>query len=699
MDPSKVSGARKAQELPRFVSPQLATLVQEAPRGGEWSHEIKFDGYRALARIENGASEIRSRNDKDWTDAYGVLADELAALPVRSAMLDGEVVVQSPDGTTSFEGLRHLARVTGRKAAASGGGGREGFTDRLLYYVFDLLYLDGYDLLGAPLQQRRALLKQMLDQATGSTAAYGSRDQIVGDGAAVLEQACGLGLEGVVSKKTAGRYQPGVRGPDWVKTKCRHEQEFVVGGFTDPAGTRVGFGALLLGVNDERGLRYVSRVGTGFDDGLLGRLGKRLRGLEIDEPPFATNLPAEQPGVHWVRPELVAQVSFLEWTSSGGLRHPSFKGLREDKSAREVVAEVVSRSTVGADRRSDARPSECDVSSNADVVNGVTLTHPDRVYWPESGLTKRDLVDYYDQVAPADAALRDRAARGHGALPWRVSRSLPKGVRQGNRRVDTCFFYKHPPADFAGPFQRVMITESGGPAPYLAITEAGSLTALAQMGVLEIHIWGSTAPDIEHPDMLVFDLDPDDSVPWPAWLRAPLMVRELLRAAGLESFVKTTGGKGLHVVAPVRAENGWPEVRLFCKGVAEVIASQAPDRFVATMSKAKRAGKIYVDYVRNTRGSTSIAPYSTRARDGATVAVPLRWEELSGGDRPDAYTLVTLPDRLKQLDGDPWQGYFETARAQTLPVMPATDAGLGGTRQQAHPVCIISGQDLAAGAV
>jgi bifunctional non-homologous end joining protein LigD len=310
------------------------------------------------------------------------------------------------------------------------------------------------------------------------------------------------------------------------------------------------------------------------------------------------------------------------------------------------------------------------VSGGAGTVNGVTLTHPDRVYWPRGGLTKRDLVDYYERVAPLMLPYVTGRPVAMVRCPGGLAELAPD-VRQGSRRVDACFFYKHPPDDFAGPFRRVTIIESGGPVPYITITEAGSLTALAQMGVLEIHIWGSTAPDIEHPDMLVFDLDPDDAVPWPTLADGALMVREFLRAAGLESFVKTTGGKGLHVVAPIKAAKGWEDIRLFCKGVAEAVASQAPDRFVATMSKAKRTGKIYVDYVRNTRGSTSIAPYSTRAREGATVAYPLWWEELSDRGRPEAYTLVTLSQRLQRLEVDPWQGYFDTARTQTLS-LPST---------------------------
>ena len=345
-DPAKVTGARKVARVPRFVPPELATLVKKAPRGDEWSHEVKFDGYRAIVRIENGVSEIRSRNDKDWTDAYQVLADELAKLPVQNAIVDGEVVVQSPEGKTSFEALRHVARRVGDAAPRRGGAGarenvgwREEVTGKLVYYVFDLLFLNGYDLLDVPLEERRALLRQLLGQGTGGSRIRFS-DSTPGDGPAVLAEACNLGLEGVVSKRAASRYRPGVRGAEWVKTKCRREQEFVIGGFTDPRGGREGFGALILGVNGDRGLRYVSKVGTGFDDKLLSDLGQQLRALEIDDPPFGENLPKDHTGMHWVRPKLVAQVSFMEWTSSGGIRHAVFEGLREDKPATEVFAEV-----------------------------------------------------------------------------------------------------------------------------------------------------------------------------------------------------------------------------------------------------------------------------------------------------------------------------------------------------------------------
>jgi bifunctional non-homologous end joining protein LigD len=337
LDASALSGARRVTELPRFVQPELATLVKQAPQGDDWLHEVKFDGYRALARIERGRVEMRSRNDKDWTGPYRVLVDDLAKLPVENAMLDGEVVVQLSDGTTSFEELRRVLSSNDVEDERHGAAG-----SRLAYYVFDLLYLNGFDLLDTPIEERRRLLARLL--ASGGGRIHYS-EHIPGDGPTVLAKACRMGLEGVVSKRATTRYRPGARGADWVKSKCRHEQEFVVGGYTDPGGTRVGFGALLLGVRSSGGLRYVSRVGTGFDDKLLRSLGERISALEVDSPPFTENLPTTLRGVHWVKPELVAEVTFMEWTSTGGIRHPSFIGLREDKSSAEVVAEMPTEAT------------------------------------------------------------------------------------------------------------------------------------------------------------------------------------------------------------------------------------------------------------------------------------------------------------------------------------------------------------------
>jgi bifunctional non-homologous end joining protein LigD len=332
--------------MPRFVQPELATLVGQAPQGDEWLHEVKFDGYRALARIELGKVDMRSRNDKDWTGPYRVLADQLAKLPVENAMLDGEVVVRLPDGTTSFEALRRVLGSGDTVSEGRGTPGRDATEGRLAYYVFDLLYLNGFDLLDTPIEERRALLGRLLAQAGPDDRILYS-EHIPGDGPAVLAEACGMGLEGVVSKRAATRYRPGARGTDWVKSKCRHAQEFVIGGYTDPGGARMGFGALLLGVQDDGGLRYVSKVGTGFDDKLLRSLGERLRGMEVASPPFVMHLPTALKGVHWVKPELVAEVAFMEWTSAGGIRHPSFVGLRGDKPPAEVVAETPAETPAG----------------------------------------------------------------------------------------------------------------------------------------------------------------------------------------------------------------------------------------------------------------------------------------------------------------------------------------------------------------
>ena len=301
-------------------------------------------------------------------------------------------------------------------------------------------------------------------------------------------------------------------------------------------------------------------------------------------------------------------------------------------------------------------------------LNGVTLTHPDRVFWPHDGITKRDLADYYDRVAPYMLPYVLGRPLSMVRCPGGLA-ELPDEVRKGGRKVDACFFHKHAADDFPGPFERIAITESDGPAPYLTITETGSLTALSQMGTLEIHVWGSTWPDIEHPDTLVFDLDPDPAIPWRELAGAARLVRDLLSGVGLASFVKTTGGKGLHVVAPIKPEHGWEEARVFCRGVAETAAAEAPDRLTSNMSKARRAGKIYIDYVRNNRGATTVAPYSTRAKERATVAMPLRWSELGGHIRPDTYTLRTLPNRLRRLEGDPWEGYFDVRRTQSIPML------------------------------
>jgi bifunctional non-homologous end joining protein LigD len=628
-NPSAVPGARPAASLPRFVQPELAKLVASAPTGDEWLHEIKYDGYRALSRIEGGRVEMYSRNEHDWTERWQPIADELARLPVSSAIVDGEVVVELEGGRTDFGALQ-----------TDLGAGR---TDRLRYYVFDLLHLDGYDLTGVPLKERKSLLHDVLE-ATAPRDRLRYADDVPGDGAAVLASACTLALEGIVSKKADAGYRPGQRGPGWLKTKCLKRQEFVIVGWTPPSGTRVGFGALLLAVTDPDGaLRYIGKVGTGFSDRFLADFGERLRAITAPGPSVERGAERAPRNARWVEPRFVGEVAFAEWTSEGTIRHQTFQGLREDKSPADVVMEAP--------------------LLWADAENKVTLTHPERVFWPETGTTKQDLADFYAWIAPF-------------MLPYVTGRPVsmvrcPAGVGpvSAGRRIaggpGQCFFHKHPGHDFPGPFERVEIVESQGPGLYLTITGAESLTALAQMGVLEVHVWGATWPEIERPDFMVFDLDPSDEVGWPELVAGARLVRDVLGGLGLTSFVKTTGGKGLHVCVPIEPTVDWETAKGFAKAVADAIAAYAPDRYVSTMSKAKRVGRVYIDYLRTSRAATFIAPYSTRARTRPTVSVPLRWDELGGRIRPDTYDLGNVRRRLAHLPGDPWEGFFDLRQSIT----------------------------------
>jgi bifunctional non-homologous end joining protein LigD len=617
--PGKLPGARKGS-LPQKPEPQLATLVREAPTGEEWLHEIKFDGYRALGRIERGRARLISRNGKDWTDNFAAVAEAIEKLPVRAALLDGEVVALGPGGRSSFQALQ--------QALKQGGQG-------LVYYVFDLLHLDGYDLTSMPLAARKEVLATLL--SSDGTVRYS--DHVTGNGPEFFAQACEIGVEGVISKRKNAPYRPG-RGRDWLKIKCLASQEFVIGGFSEPSGARDGLGALLLGVHEDGELRYAGKVGTGFDTKTLSELRRRLAPLEQERPSFSNPPPGKNRGVHWVRPQLVAEVDFTEWTDEGLLRHPTFKGLREDKPARDVVRE----------RPKAAARSGKSKKSGPPEVAGVRLTNPDRVLWPEQGIVKLDLVRYYEAVA--DWILPHVTHR-----PLMIYR-CPQGYGKGG------FFQKHVNESTPEPIRGVEIEEDEGEiVRYLMIEDLAGLITLAQLAALELHTWGAPSEHVEGPDRLVLDLDPDESLPWERVVEAAFLVRDKLAALELASWVKTTGGKGLHVVVPLDGRGSWELVRDFSHALALQIVAEAPDRYVAEVSKARRKGKIYVDYVRNTRGATWIAPYSTRARSGAPVSTPITWTELERGLRPAELTLRTVPERLAALSRDPWQGF---SRKQSL---------------------------------
>ncbi|MFN2384192.1 MAG: DNA ligase D, partial [Gemmatimonadota bacterium] len=658
-------GARRVR-LPATWSPQLATRVDDPPAGDAWLHEIKFDGYRALCRIENGRARFLTRRGLDWTARFAPLDAAAAGLPVTTAAIDGEVVVQRAAGATSFQDLQE---------ALSAGRGKD-----LVYYAFDLLHLDGRDLARVPLLQRKAALAQLL-QARSTPAALRYSDHVVGSGAQVFREACRHQLEGIISKRKDSPVMAG-RGRDWVKVKCVQRQEFVVGGFTEPTGSRTGFGALLVGLPEGKSgrLRYSGRVGTGFSDATLTQLRRRLGKLERATSPFTETLPrADARGARWVAPELVAEVEFTEWTRDGRLRHPSFQGLREDILPQFIVREVAEPAPAATPAqkgkpnvkpKSDAKPKATAKSkarsrtkrqpkakatppaAGEERIAGVRLTNPGRVLYPGQDVTKRTLAQFY--VAIEEWIVPQLAGR-----PLTLVR-CPRGA--GGQ----CFYQKHADEAFPASVRRVEVPEDDGDiALYVAVDSIQGVVALVQLGVLEFHTWGSRVRTLEKPDRIIFDLDPDPAVAWPDVIAGARELRTRLTAVGLECFVKTTGGKGLHVEVPLKPRADWTAVKGFAHGVALALARDEPARYLATASKAKRKGKIYVDYLRNGRGATAIAAYSTRSRAGAPVATPLRWDELSPKRHPDHYTVATLPRRLATLREDPWAAY-EKARA-TLP--------------------------------
>jgi bifunctional non-homologous end joining protein LigD len=654
-DPAAVAGAAQAR-LPEALRPQLATLAATAPQGDDWIHEIKFDGYRIIARIQAGHVRLQSRNGKAWTDRFPEIATLLANLPVDAALLDGEVVAMAPNGTSSF---RHL-----QEALSSGR------TNGLSYQVFDLLHLNGFDLTAAAQLDRKRTLASLLEAAgfVGS-ARVRYTDHITGKGPEFFAHACRLGLEGIVCKRTTARYSEG-RNKHWLKVKCKRNEELVVGGFTDPAGSRSGFGALLLGYyqgRQGRRLTYAGRVGTGFSDRQLRALHRRLRALEIAQSPFET--PPDR-GLHWVKPELVAEVEFTEWTREGLLRHPTFRGLREDRDPQEIRMERAATtpgSGPGTPRKPLAPPPKGSrtapakgASAAPDKVAGVRLTNPERVLYPEQGITKLDLAHYYEEIA--DWILPQLQGRPLSLL------RCPQGHNH------TCFFQKHPQQTMASHIPRVKIREKSGIKTYLYAQSVADLVALVQAGTLELHVWGSRVDDLERPDIVVFDLDPAPDLAWQELVRTARDLRERLGALGLEAFVRTTGGKGLHVVVPLVPERDWDEVKAFAHGVARGLADDEPRRFTTNMSKARRHGRIFLDYLRNGRGATAIASYSTRAREGAPVAVPLRWNELSGAMTGSRYDIYGLRRRLNSLRADPWQDFDAARRPLTREMLKAVAA-------------------------
>ena len=610
--------------LPVFVDPMLATLTAVPPSGGEWIHEIKFDGYRIQARLDGGECKLLTRKGLDWTPRFATIAAAVGNLAAGSALIDGEVVVEASSGVSDFSALQ-----------ADLSAGRQ---DRMIYAAFDLLYLEGRDLRLLPLDERRRQLGTLLAELPDGTPLRVS-EHVENDGEAMLRHACRLGLEGIVSKRRDAPYASG-RGGSWLKAKCTQRQEFVVVGFTRSTATAGAIASLVLALNGPDGLTLGGRVGTGFSTKEARHLLEGLAEAATKTSPLAGKPPAAAVrGVTWVEPRLVAEVEFRGWTADGLLRQASFKGLRDDKPVEEVVREEPEDAV-----QDDDHTPELDLS-------GIRLTHPERVLWEEQGITKLGLAEFYAGIAD-------------WVLPHVTNRPLSL-VRCPSGAAKQCLFQKH---RWEGLSPDIHPVDVGDTEPMTYIEDLRGLVGLVQAGVLEIHPWGSRVGDIEHPDRLIFDLDPGEGVSWQAVIDGAVALRNRLEAAGLESFVKTSGGKGLHVVVPLVPTADWDTAKAFTKDVVEKLAADEPARYLATMAKAKRKGRIFLDYLRNGRGATAVAAFSTRARAGAPVSTPLAWSELGEGIRADHFTVANLRQRLDYLKEDPWQGFFGTK--QTLPGAP-----------------------------
>jgi bifunctional non-homologous end joining protein LigD len=622
----KIADARRATPVPD-VAPQLATLARAAPAGEQWLHEIKYDGYRILAKKDRGETVLLSRNGLDWTGKFPEIAAAVDALPARQALLDGEVVAGDGSRPTSFGALQQALS--------------EQDTARLGYMVFDLLFLDGWDLRGAALEQRKAVLAALLH---GVAPPIQYSDHQAGRGPEFLAVACAHRLEGIVSKRRDQPYRSG-RGGGWIKSKCIGREELVIVGFTDPAGARSGFGVLLVGYYDRAGrLVYAGKVGTGYSTEMLQQLRRRLDAIATRDPPVQLPKGVSQRGLHWVRPELVGEFGFAEWTTDGVLRQPRFLGLREDKKAADVVLQPLGPAAAPAPRPAPA-------AKGAALVGGVEITHADRVLYPQQSLTKRQVAEYYAAVAPF-------------MLPYIARRPLslmrcPEGL------AADCFFQKHFASGVPDSVRPVEILERGAPRIYRWVEDDAGLLGLANLGVLEFHPWGSTVDHLEKPDILIFDLDPDEGLPWQRVVDAALTLRGLFHELGLESFAKVTGGKGLHVVLPIRPTLDWDTAKGFSRAVVHLLVEQMPFLYTASMVKKARAGRIFIDYLRNGRGATAVAAYSTRARQSATVAMPVSWDEVEAGIAPDRFTIENTPRWLAARRADPWADFLSTKQTLT----------------------------------
>ncbi len=634
-DPAAKGASETESRLPqpKFVAPELATLAEVPPSGDEWLHEIKLDGYRLVASVGAGKATVYTRNGLDWSGRFPGLIQPLADLPCRSALIDGEAVVVDKEGRSNFGALQD--------AIARGG-------DGIVYFAFDLLELDGQDLRKRPLTERKERLAQLLASEPETGPVFYS-DHVVGHGDETFRHACALDLEGIVSKRAASPYRSG-RTKGWLKVKCGMGQEFIIIGWRPSTVKGRPFSSLLLATRDEDHLTYRGRVGSGFGERELDAVWSELKKRAVKTPP-AENVPVDiRRRAKFVKPDLVAEIEFRGWTDDGYVRQGAFKGLRRDKKATEVV-----RETPAADPPASPAIVSINTDQDADTLEmaGVRVTHPDRVLYPDHGITKRTLIDYY--LAVADKILPHVVGR-----PLSLVR-FPDGFGGGDG-----FFQKHASPGFPDAFKPITIKEKEGKGRYLYIEDERGLVAAVQMGALELHIWGSHVDDLERPDRLVFDFDPDEAVEFATVKASAQEMRDRLTSLGLTSFALATGGKGIHVVVPLTPHHGWDDVKAFAEAIARTLAAESPERYLAEASKNRRRGRIFIDYLRNGRGATAIAPYSTRARSGAPVAWPLTWNALAALKSAHETTVENAVALARRQKTDPWQKYF--AVKQILPI-------------------------------
>lgn len=627
---SQLKGARKAR-LPELLKPELATLVESAP-DGEWSYEIKFDGYRVMARIDHDEVKLFTRNGHDWTHKLPEQAAALAALGLESAWLDGEMVVADEQGVPDFQALQN-AFDAGRSAS-------------IVYYLFDLPYLNGVDLREVPVEARRATLATVLKPTENPLLRFS--DTFNESPEALLDSVCKMHMEGLIGKRLGSPYVSR-RSSDWIKLKCKHRQEFIVVGFTDPKGSRSAFGALLLGLHDRDSgeLRYAGKVGTGFSEASLKRLYEQLKPLQAKKP-SVVNPPTgvEAKGVHWLKPVLLAEVAFAEMTKDGSVRQAVFHGLREDKPATDITEErptTVKTSTTKT-KTSQAAPSQVGLEQGK-----VRITHPDRVIDASSGTTKMQLAEYYASVTEwILPQLKDR--------PVALVRA-PDGI------TGELFFQKN--AENLAIPGIITLDKALTGQPMMVINNAEALIGAVQMSTVELHTWNATSVDLDKPDRFVLDLDPDPALPWRSMVEATRLILTVLDELGLKAFLKTSGGKGIHLVVPLTRKHGWDEVKDFSHAIVSHMAKLLPERFSAVSGPKNRVGRIFIDYLRNGLGATTICAYAVRSREGLPVSVPIFREEVAELKGANQWNLHTVHERLAEVGDEPWAELKKTRQTIT----------------------------------